>query len=179
MVQTHTQSAATGILPAMARTSSRTREEVLLAQARWANGVVEIGRAKLNGEDYRARARRFLSDLYAFESGIVLFKPTLAAEQPFRKTFNEALSYFVGGDIPEDRGFALRPWASVEFGDQHIMVVEEGALAMGEYFFTPHEDPRQVVRVEYTFTYVRDEDGVLRIRSHHSSLPFAPEARAA
>ena len=47
-------------------------------------------------------------------------------------------------------------------------------MAMGNYFFT---DPDGVeVMVEYTFGYMLDDAGELRIVLHHSSLPYAPEA---
>ncbi len=43
---------------------------------------------------------------------------------------------------------------------------------MGNYFFTP-EGAIDEVKVEFTFGYVRDEDGNLRINVHHSSLPHS------
>ena len=40
---------------------------------------------------------------------------------------------------------------------------------MGNYFFT---DQRGVeTKVEYTFGYIQDEEGRLRIQLHHSSIP--------
>ncbi len=40
---------------------------------------------------------------------------------------------------------------------------------MGNYFFTDAEGSE--VKVEYTFGYVQDEVGALRINLHHSSIP--------
>jgi len=45
-------------------------------------------------------------------------------------------------------------------------------MAMGNYFFTKNDG--SVTKVEYTFGYVRDNNGKLRINLHHSSLPFSP-----
>ena len=43
------------------------------------------------------------------------------------------------------------------------------AQAMGNYFFTDPDGNE--VKVEYTFGYVQDEAGALRINLHHSSMP--------
>ncbi len=40
---------------------------------------------------------------YAFDEGTVLFKPTKAAQKPFRSTKAEAISYFVGGEVSEEK----------------------------------------------------------------------------
>ena len=41
---------------------------------------------------------------------------------------------------------------------------------MGNYFFTTTEG--EEVKVEYTFGYMLDGEGNLRINVHHSSVPF-------
>lgn len=149
-----------------------TKDDVVAAQAAWGAGVVAIGTAFSNGEDYRAVAERHVDDLYAYGDGEVLFKPTKVRDAPFRLTRDAAVSYFVAGDDrwPEDGGFALQPWIDVEFHNAGMVLEEDRAIAMGQYVFTPKEgDP---VTVEYTFGYVTDGDG-LRIDVHHSSLPFA------
>jgi hypothetical protein len=43
-------------------------------------------------------------------------------------------------------------------------------LAMGNYFFTDLSGI--MVKVEYTFGYIRGNNGNLKINLHHSSLPF-------
>ena len=43
---------------------------------------------------------------------------------------------------------------------------------MGNYFFTGPDGSD--TKVEYTFGYVRGDDGKLKINLHHSSLPYAP-----
>ena len=151
-----------------------TKQDVLEAQKAWGEGIVAIGKVFLDGGDYTARAAKHIKDLYAYDHGEVLFKPTLASDVQFRKTFDQALSYFVGGDIAEDQGFAIRPWSKVRFGDQQIVVNSDSAVAMGNYFFTEDGGDAET-KVEYTFGYIKDKDGNMRINVHHSSLPFTPE----
>lgn len=152
-----------------------TKQDVLNAQSAWGEGIIAIGKVFLEKGDYKARAAQHIKDLYAYDQSEVLFKPTLAATIQFRPTFDQALSYFVGGEIAEDQGFAIRPWSKVRFGEQQILVYPESALAMGNYYFTP-VDGEEEVKVEYTFGYIQDEEGKLRINVHHSSLPFSPNA---
>ena len=156
----------------MAAGKGITEQEVLDAQKQWGDGIVAISKVYLDKGDYNARAAEHIKSLYAYEQGKVLFKPTLASDDQFRETFDEALSYFVGGVIEEDKGFAIKPWDKVRFGEQEIITDSDSALAMGNYFFTPHGEEKET-KVEYTFGYMKDADGKLRINLHHSSLPFS------
>ena len=69
----------------------------------------------------------------------VLFKPTKAAEHPFRPTGGEAMSYFVGGNVvdegyEEDAGFAInggKGWKNVVFANHQIDLNGPVAIAMG------------------------------------------------
>ena len=101
----------------------------------------------------------------------MLFKPTLAAVEQFRPTFEQALSYFVASNnaCPEDKGFAIKGWTKVRFENTDIILEESMALAMGNYFFTAPDGDE--IKVEYTFGYVLDDTGALRINLHHSSMP--------
>ena len=82
--------------------------------------------------------------LYGYGYTDVLFKPTKAAEYPFRPTATGALSYFVGGDnveggYLEDKGFAHnvgQGWSEVRFENVQIDLIDDMALAMGHYIFT-------------------------------------------
>ncbi len=150
-----------------------TKEEVVAAQKAWGEGIVEIGKVFIEKGDYKSRAEEHIRDLYAYEQSEVLFKPTLAADVQFRKTFAQALSYFVGGSVSEDNGFAIKPWAKVRFCEQQIITEVNFALAMGNYYFTPVGDNEET-KVEYSFAYTKDSQGKLRISLHHSSLPFSP-----
>lgn len=146
-----------------------TEEEVKAAQIGWGNGIVEIGAAK----DYKQAASKHLEKFYAFDNGTVLFKPTLASVDQFRGTQKEALSYFIGHDLAEDKGFALAPYVKVRWENEGIITGEDTALAMGNYFFTNTEGKE--TKVEFSFAYIKDEQGNLKINLHHSSLPYAPK----
>lgn len=150
-----------------------TTEDVLAAQKAWSDGIVAIGATYVAQGDYRQAAADHIATLYAYEQGGVLFKPTLASADQFRETKDEALSYFVGGSIAEDTGFAIRPWTNVRWGEQVIHSYGNTAAAMGNYFFTP-DGSTEEIKVEYTFVYERDPQGDLRIRVHHSSVPYTP-----
>mgnify|MGYP006273759655 CR=1 FL=1 len=59
-------------------------QEVIDAQEEWGQGIVETGEVHSSGGDCIARATEHLDTLYAYDIGVpVLFKPTLAAEDPF------------------------------------------------------------------------------------------------
>ena len=145
-----------------------TTQEVEAAQQAWGNGIVTIGKA----EDPRKAAIAHIDEFYAFDHGTVLFKPTLASVDQFRGTKKEALSYFIGQDLAEDNGFALAPYTAVRWANEGIVTDGDSAMAMGNYFFTKTDG--DVVKVEYSFGYVKDKDGNLKINLHHSSLPFSP-----
>ncbi|MEO0809574.1 MAG: hypothetical protein AAFW82_02835 [Pseudomonadota bacterium] len=150
-----------------------TEQEVIEAQKKWADGIVAIGKFFQEKGDYKKRAAEHIHNLYAYGQGGVLFKPTLASDDQFRETFDEALSYFVRGKVSEDQGFAIKPWSKVRFGEQKIFADSDSAVAMGNYYFTP-TDSDEEKKVEYTFGYVKDAQGNLRINVHHSSLPYQP-----
>ncbi|MGK7931104.1 MAG: hypothetical protein AB4041_06690 [Microcystaceae cyanobacterium] len=143
-----------------------TENDVLAAQQSWGEAIVAIGKAK-NPE---LEAQNTLDRLYGYDLGMVLFKPTLASKKPFRDTEKEALSYFVGGVVNEDKGFALAPYNNVRFENEGIITSCNTAVSMGEYFFTTIDGSE--IKVEYTLGYIRDENGDLKINLHHSSLPY-------
>lgn len=151
-----------------------TLEEVTAAQNSWAEAIVAIGNAYTNNKDYTALASQVIDSLYGYDEGTVLFNPTKAAEVQFRLTKEGALSYFVGGNIEEDQGFALQPWSNVRFENAGMILDETQAISFGNYFFTDAGSGEEV-KVEYTFGYFRDADGKLRINVHHSSLPYNPD----
>lgn len=153
-----------------------TAEDVAAAQQAWGEGIVAIGAAYTAEEDYTQAAREHIERFYAYGHDVpVLFKPTLASEQQFRGDFEGALSYFVGGSIEEDGGFAIAPYTNVRWENEGTLIDEDGdtAMAMGNYFFTTTEG--EEVKVEYSFGYIEDEDGELKIVLHHSSLPYSAE----
>lgn len=149
-----------------------TQAEVLAAQEAWGDGIVAISSVHSNGGDYEARAREHIDTLYAYGESPVMFKPTLAAEDQFRETFDEALSYFIGREGSEDSGFAISGWTNVRWDDVQIYTDTDSAMSMGNYFFTGPDGNE--TKVEFTFGYVADDNGDLKINLHHSSLPYAP-----
>ena len=99
------------------------------AQHAWGEGIVAISTAHNSGGDYVEIARTHVETLYAYGLTPVLFKPTLAAIEPFRPTFDGALSYFVASNnvCPEDKGFAIKGWTNVRFENTDIIIQEATA----------------------------------------------------
>ena len=153
--------------------STFTEEHVSAAQKEWGDGIVRISAANKNGGDFEQAAKELIQNLYNYGASPVLFKPTLAAEVQFRGTFEEALSYFVATNnvCGEDSGFAIKGWTAVRFENTAVLLNGNTAMAMGNYFFT---DPQgELVKVEYSFGYVLDDHGKVKIVLHHSSVPYA------
>ncbi|MDJ0641765.1 MAG: phosphoribosyl-AMP cyclohydrolase [Erythrobacter sp.] len=151
-----------------------TAEEVTAAQQAWGEGIVAIGQVFTEEGDFSARASEHITTHYAYgEDATILFKPTLAAEDQFRETTEEALSYFVGTEGTEDGGFAIAPYTAVRWENNGTVISDSGdmAVAMGNYFFTGTDGNE--TKVEYSFAYEKDENGDLKIVLHHSSLPFS------
>ncbi len=148
-----------------------TLSDIEKAQQAWSEGIVAISSAYSSGKDYVERARIHVEELYAYGISTVLFKPTFAAKDQFRSTFEEALSYFVAenGVCPEDKGFAIKNWTNVRFENEGYVTNETTAMAMGNYFFSNSEG--EEVKVEFSFGYIVDSEGFLRINLHHSSIP--------
>ncbi|KLI64078.1 hypothetical protein AAV99_08015 [Aurantiacibacter marinus] len=153
-----------------------TAEEVTAAQQAWGEGIVAIGAVSTEGGDVNVAATDHINTFYGYEDGMeILFKPTLAAEDQFRGTFDEALSYFIGSEGTEDGGFALAPYTAVRWENEGTIIDEaaDTAMAMGNYYFTGTDGNE--TKVEYSFGYERNEAGELVIVLHHSSLPFSAQ----
>lgn len=147
--------------------------EVMEAQKIWGEAIVAIGEAYVKKKDYKALAEKVVDTLYGYDEGVVLFTPTRASEKQFRLRKEEAVSYFVTGIVPEDRGFAIQPWRQVRFENAGIIIDGDSAIAMGNYYFTDANTEKEA-KVEFTFGYFKDENGKLRINVHHSSFPYRP-----
>ncbi|MFM6100913.1 MAG: hypothetical protein ACKPCG_22680, partial [Dolichospermum sp.] len=120
---------------------SITESEVLAAQKAWGNALVNISTTYDQEGIAAARtlAEKVIDELYAYQWGLVLFKPTLTTgDQTFRTTHKGALSYFVGGDssFPQDTGFALKGWRKVEIRNAGIFIVGNTATTMGNVSIT-------------------------------------------
>lgn len=152
-----------------------SEREVVNAQKMWGDGIVNIGATYSSNGDYTTAAADFIQEMYGYDLSSVLFKPTLAAKAQFRSSFDAALSYFVGGNeaYAEDKGFAIKPYTNVKF--DNVGIINNScrmAVAMGNYYFTDTKGDE--TKVEYTFAYVKDKLGKLRIVAHQSSLPYNP-----
>ena len=167
--------AASGLALAAVATSaaaqSISEQDVIDAQIIWGEGIVAIATVHADGGDYTARATEHVNDLYAYGETDVMFKPTLASEDQFRETFDEALSYFIGQDGTEDSGFAISGWTNVRWENNGIYTDDTSAMAMGNYYFTAPDGNE--TKVEFTFGYIL-VDGDLKINLHHSSMPYSP-----
>merc|ERR1719214_148606 len=156
-----------------ASTTEMTRELIEAAQKAWGDGIVNIAAAHTSSGNYVQTATDHINTLYAYEQSPVLFKPTLAAQEQFRSTFDTALSYFVASNnaCPEDTGFAIKGWTAVCFENVDVITVGSVGMAMGNYFFTNADGDES--KVEYSFGYMLDDDDKVRIILHHSSMPYA------
>ena len=143
-------------------------------QKEWGDSLVKLGSLKNNRDACEKEVEILINKLYWYNNGTVLFKPTKVKDNQFRLTFEGAKSYFIGGnnDFSEDSGFALQPWTNVRFENASVILNDNNAIAMGNYFFT--QTNGSVVKVEYTFGYFLNENNNLIINLHHSSLPFNP-----
>merc|ERR1711990_1335401 len=131
-------------VPYSAAPAAVTEEEVLEVQKNWAAAIARISKTHKDGGDYIQAAADAAGELYAYGHSNVMFKPTKAAEHQFRPTAEEAMSYFVGGNVvdggyDEDGGFAInggKGWADCVFTNHQIDLNGPVAIAMGSYVFT-------------------------------------------
>nr|WP_319515112.1 phosphoribosyl-AMP cyclohydrolase [uncultured Cohaesibacter sp.] len=152
-----------------------TSEDLLFARNAWGKGKVAISKAFEQGgiDAARKTAAAHLDAVYGYALGPVLFKPTMASgEQSFRPTKDGALAYFVGHSdaYPLDTGFAIRGWRSMNSRTSAEFI--EGDIAMWMGWISLIDKDGNVTKVDKSFGYKKDEDGVLRIVLHHSSLPY-------
>lgn len=148
--------------------------EVLAAQKTWGDALVAISTTheQKGVGAAKALAGQVIDAAYGYQFGPVLFKPTLTVTpQTFRTTRAGALAYFVGGDpaFPKDTGFALKGWRKVEVRNTAMLLSGNTATTMGNVSFANKSG--NVTTVDKTWTYMKDDNGKLRIVVHHSSLP--------
>ena len=154
-----------------------TEAEVQQALQNWGDGLVKIAIAndEEGAEQARVVADGVIDDLYGYASTPVLFKPTMASgDQTFRPTKAGALSYFAAQDpeYPNDGGFALKGWRKVEAETSATSIDGDTAMWMGWIICIDKDD--NATKVDKSFGYHKDAEGVLRIVQHHSSFPYTP-----
>ena len=153
-------------------TSTEISKNISDIQQKWGNSIIEIGKAYLDKKDYLKLTENFLDELYYFNQGKVLFKPTQASHKQFRNKKNEFISYFIGHNkvSDEDKGFALEPWKDIYFQNFDFITYDDIVISMGNYLFTDYENKK--TKVEYSFGYMLNQESKLKIIFHHSSIPY-------
>ena len=154
-----------------------TINEDTLYQARhdWGLGILKISEAYENSGIDKAKivANEFLENLYGFEFGPILFKPTLSGgSTTFRPSKEGALSYFIAGnpDYPNDTGFGLKNWRKIESDTSAIFIEQNVAMWIGWVTFINNNGDE--VKVDKSWGYRINDEGSLKIVLHHSSLPY-------
>jgi hypothetical protein len=81
----------------------------------------------------------------------------------------------VGHDaaFPDDTGFALKGWTGVEIDNAAIIISGTTGNTMGHVHIT--DVTGAVTTVDKSRGYRPDDEGVLRIVLHHSSLPYSAD----
>ena len=145
-----------------------TDKNIIEFVSSWTNGIMLIQKAYKSDNDYKKLARDFIDNHYLFNEELVLFKPTLTNEIVFRNTTDDALSYFIGGKYPEDKGFALKNFEDIEINNLNTLVEKELIAVMG-VFILKQKDTNDPLRIAFTFILKSTNSG-LKIKIHHSSL---------
>ena len=144
------------------------KDEVVSFLDSWKSGVVNIGQTYTENNDFVSVAKDFISKHYNFNEGEVLVKPTFTKEVIFRNNKEDALSYFVKGNIPEDKGFAIKPWKKIDLLDINIIIEIGYCFCMGVLELFPLSK-NENTKVAFTFMLVKDTNDSLKIKVHHSS----------
>ena len=152
-----------------------TEKELTEARVAWGNGLIDISSAydKDGIEKAKTLASEILDNLYGFEFSTILFKPTLSGGvQTFRTDKEGTLSYFIGQNskYSSDTGFALKSWKESNSETSSIFVENDIAMWMGWVSLTNKDG--DVVKVDKSWGYKKNKDGILKIVLHHSSLPY-------
>ena len=152
-----------------------TEKELAEARIAWGKGLIDISSAydKEGIDKASIIASEILDNLYGFEFGPILFKPTLSGgNQTFRTEKEGTLSYFIGQNskYPSDKGFALKSWHESKSETSSIFVENDIAMWMGWVSLINKDG--DLVKVDKSWGYKKNKDGKLKIVLHHSSLPY-------
>ena len=63
----------------------------------------------------------------------------------------------------------MKPWTKIRWENSGIQLFQNIATAMGNYYFTKDDVE---LKVEFSFVFKKDDDGILRIILHDSHLPY-------
>ena len=144
-----------------------TKQDLFEFIKAWTDGLSMIRTAYEKNEDYKNIALEFINKHYLFNEESVLFKPTLTNKTIFRNSVDDALSYFIGGKYPEDTGFALKAYESVNINETNT-IIEKGLIAIMGILDFKLVNSDESMRVAFTFVLKSSETG-LKIKIHHSS----------
>ena len=152
-----------------------TEKDLTETRTAWGKGLIDISSAydKDGIDEVTTLASVTLDNLYGFEFGPILFKPTLSGgNQTFRTDKEGTLSYFIGQNskYPTDTGFGLKSWRESKSETSSIFVENDIAMWMGWVSLTNKDG--DVVKVDKSWGYKKNKDGILKIVLHHSSLPY-------
>jgi len=145
-----------------------TKQDLFEFIKSWTDGLSMIRTAYEKNEDYKNIALEFINKHYLFNEELVLFKPTLTNKTIFRNSVDDALSYFIGGKYPEDTGFALKAYESININETNTIIEKDLIAIMGILDFKLVNSDESM-RVAFTFVLKSSESG-LKIKIHHSSL---------
>ena len=150
-------------------------KDLISARTAWGNRLLQISRSfETEGIGMATSvASEMIDNLYGYDLGQVLFKPTLSGgSQTFRPTKEGALSYYTGQNsvYPNDIGFGVKSWREFNSNTSAIFIDDTVAMWMGSV--TLIDKDGQVTKVDKSWGYKLDGNGNLRIVLHHSSLPY-------
>ena len=141
----------------------------------WGDGIILISKTydEKGIDETSTVAKKILQNLYAFELGPILFKPTLSTgNQTFRSNLEGALSYFIGNNTkyPTDDGFGIKSWYKFESKTSETFIENNIAIWMGSVTLTRKNG--NILKVDKSLAYKKLSNGKLKIILHHSSLPY-------
>tara|TARA_Y100000996_G_C22549147_1_gene653056 strand:+ start:1299 stop:1784 length:486 start_codon:yes stop_codon:yes gene_type:complete len=145
------------------------------ARIEWGEGIIAISKAyEREGIGLATTiANEILENLYGFEFGPILFKPTLSGgAQTFRSNREGTLSYFIGNNskYSNDTGFGIRSWRVFDSKTSSIFVDKNIAMWMGWVTLTNKDG--ETLKVDKSWGYKKATNGSLKIVLHHSSIPY-------
>ena len=144
-----------------------TKQDLFEFIKSWTDGLSMIRTAYEKNEDYKNIALEFINKHYLFNEESVLFKPTLTNKTIFRNSVDDALSYFIGGKYPEDTGFALKAYESVNINETNT-IIEKGLIAIMGILDFKLVNSDEYMKVAFTFV-LKSSETCLKIKIHHSS----------
>ena len=148
-----------------------TVDDIIEFQQKWANSIIKMGSYKNNKYKLNKYCNKFIDKCYN-KSPTILFKPTKAKINPFRRTKKEIASYFITGEIKKDKGFVFNQWQTIQWRNTNIIIKENYAVCMGNYKFISKSSIITDILAEYSFVFEKNKNNELKLILHHSSVPY-------